>query len=243
AGFASWDLTELARRLKGELAPLQPSEETLGAPSIPSVELTSLLIELYGPVPIGIEALDPTQLQSDALVTVQAVDPAAVAAVEKGTFPAVQNASLIDWDLSPASFSYLPVALIGQDGCESLLPSNVATQRFQINQVIRTREQAAINARAFDGSINRVAAELAVLADYEATWQPLGHGLGQILYSLPLAPCEAVNIAVIDWVRKDEAQRTDDTQLKDQLIHETSRDRTVGEVVNATLNESQRGSS
>ena len=77
---------------------------------------------------------------------------------------------------------------------------------------------------------------------YSIEWLPVGHGLGQVLYSMPLAPGEQVNIAIVDWARTDSASRQEQTGLTDTLTHDTVRDRNVGEVVDASLREYQRGS-
>jgi hypothetical protein len=71
----------------------------------------------------------------------------------------------------------------------------------------------------------------------------VGHSLGRLVYSLPLAPCESVNLAVIDWSRTDEAQRGEDLTVREQLIHNQRRDRIIEETVTAGLAEWQRGGS
>jgi hypothetical protein len=50
---------------------------------------------------------------------------------------ALQNPSLTDWWLSPASFAANPNALVGSDGCEELVPANLALQEFGLRQVVR----------------------------------------------------------------------------------------------------------
>ncbi|HEX9917693.1 MAG TPA: hypothetical protein VGA87_00930, partial [Pyrinomonadaceae bacterium] len=72
---------------------------------------------------------------------------------------------------------------------------------------------------------------------------PIGHSLGQILYSCPLAPGESVNLAVIDWTHRDSALRNENTKLDESLVHELRRDRTITETVRASIDEWQRGGS
>jgi hypothetical protein len=69
----------------------------------------------------------------------------------------------------------------------------------------------------------------------------MGHGLGEILYSLPLAPCESVKLAIIDWERQDEASRTEDLTVAEQLLHNQRRERAIEEVVRGVVDEWQRG--
>ena len=85
--------------------------------------------------------------------------------------------------------------------------------------------------------------ELGQVLRFRQTWLPLGHSLGKIAYSLPLAPCESVNIAVIDWSRSDLAVRNDAAKSTENLVHSQRRDRTIEEIIDTALSESQGGSS
>ncbi len=79
--------------------------------------------------------------------------------------------------------------------------------------------------------------------EYRLSFIPIGHSLGQILYSFPLAPGESVNFAVIDWTRRDSALRNETTKLNESLVHELRRDRIITETVQASIDEWQRGGS
>ena len=59
----------------------------------------------------------------------------------------------------------------------------------------------------------------------------------EVVYSLPLAPYESIDLAVIDWSRTDEAQRGEDLTVSEQLIHNQRRDMTIEETVIAGLDE------
>ena len=82
-----------------------------------------------------------------------------------------------------------------------------------------------------------------LIQEYKISWIPFGHSLGRVVYSLPLAPYESIDLAVIDWSRTDEAQRGEDLTVSEQLIHNQRRDRTIEETVIAGLDEWQRGGS
>ncbi|MEP7298392.1 MAG: hypothetical protein ABI702_19585 [Burkholderiales bacterium] len=229
-GYASWDLAPLITRFKLLI------DEIGGQAERPLIELDELKIRLAGPLSQEVDALDDAQLGSNAFSRSYSTDLNNVYQLAAGTYPAVQNPSLIDWVLSPASFAYLPTGLIGQDGCEALLPSNVATQRFKAYQVVNP----TIPSESPEPGV--IAASIADLLTYSVAWLPIGHGLGQVLYSMPLAPGEQVNIAIVDWARTDKATRQEQTGLTDTLTHDTIRDRTVAEVVDSSLREYQRGS-
>jgi hypothetical protein len=152
------------------------------------------------------------------------------------SLPSMQSPSLVDWYMSPGSFASQPEFLVGKDGCESLYPSQLALQQFQFRQVIRFRtppEGVSIPEECRYGCVD----------DYRVSWYSLGHSLGEIQYSLPLAPGESVKLAVVDWSWASTTQRAEDTKVTEALLHETHRDRSITETVKAALNEWQRGGS
>lgn len=146
--------------------------------------------------------------------------------------PAIQNPGLIDWRLSPGSFAAVPQTLIGTDGCETLTPANFATSQFHMRQVVRLNQKV-------DGT----QLPECYVNEYVVSMIPIGHSLGQVLYSLPLAPGETVRLAVIDWRRQDTGKRDEKTVVTESLVHEQTRDRTITETVTAALAEWQRGGS
>lgn len=186
-----------------------------------------------------IDALAQNRFAPDAILARLDLDPHDIPALfqDMGLL-AMQCPSLTDWQLSPASFAANPRALLGEDGCETLLPANLALQEFFFSQVVQlTNVQAAVPESL------RETVKLGVVHEYRLAWYALGHSLGQILYSLPLAPGESVNLAVIDWTRRDDAQRKEQTHVDEQLIHNEHRDRTITETVDAAVKEYQHGSS
>ena len=78
---------------------------------------------------------------------------------------------------------------------------------------------------------------------FKQEWVADGYSMGSLLYSLPLAPGQKKQIAVLDWERRETAARTEALEEREQLEAEISRDRDINEIVNATLSESSRGGS
>lgn len=78
---------------------------------------------------------------------------------------------------------------------------------------------------------------------YTQRWRRVGHGLGSLLYSLALAPCEATKIAILDWQRDEQARRDESLDVEEQLSHTLRRDRSINEAVDSVLEEVQSGSS
>ena len=85
--------------------------------------------------------------------------------------------------------------------------------------------------------------QFAHVLEYQQRWYSLGHALGEIKYSLPLAPGESTQLAVIEWSREDSASRYDSVRGTEFLDHDLRRDRNIADAIDAGLTESQGGSS
>ncbi len=193
-----------------------------------------------------IDALPALQAPGEApLVTIEADPPPLERDEMVSELPSIQDPTADDWLLSPGSFATNPTGRLGEAGCEVLLPSNAAAHEYRFKQIIRDpgrRQQPAVPSVK-----SGLAAPLPIatgrVLTYRISWCPLGHGLGQLVYSLPLAPCESVNIAVVDWSRRETAARAEAQQVTEQLTSDLRRDRTIDETVHASLTEWQRGGS
>ena len=163
--------------------------------------------------------------------------------------PAVQRPDATDWGASPNSFGTTTVELLGQDGCEELLISTAPVQTYRFTQI----RQGPVEIETLDrapqgpcddqdaGDVTPLCIRRGALVQYETSFIPAGHGLGEVLYSLPLAPCELVKIAMIEWQRSDTTSRTEATGVTETVAHEQRRDRSIDEIVEGTLSEWQRG--
>jgi outer membrane protein OmpA-like peptidoglycan-associated protein len=81
------------------------------------------------------------------------------------------------------------------------------------------------------------------LLHFKQRWYADGYSLGDLLYSLPLAPGQKKLISVVDWERREQTQRLETTTARDSLDALVTRDRDLGEVVNGAMTESMRGGS
>jgi hypothetical protein len=81
------------------------------------------------------------------------------------------------------------------------------------------------------------------LLHYKQVWHADGYSLGDLLYSLPLAPGQKKVIAVVDWERREQASRREDTFFNEALYASLNRDRDLSEVISGTLSESMNGGS
>ncbi|MFB3788901.1 MAG: hypothetical protein ACE15F_21280 [bacterium] len=78
---------------------------------------------------------------------------------------------------------------------------------------------------------------------FKQQWCADGYSFGDLLYSLPLAPCQKKQIAVIDWDRRESAARLESLEEQEQLSAFLSRDRDISEIANASVRESLSGGS
>jgi hypothetical protein len=81
------------------------------------------------------------------------------------------------------------------------------------------------------------------LLHFKQVWYADGYSLGDLLYSLPLAPGQKKLISVVDWERRERTERTEFTRAREGVEGSLTRDRDLGEVVTGTLTESVRGGS
>lgn len=116
-------------------------------------------------------------------------------------------------------------------------------QRFQaesdpIAKAEILREAWTVLQTFFRGSKNKA---LMILKEYRQSWIPEGMSLGDIAYSLALAPGESVDLAVIDWARSDRDSRGENISYSENLSHSQMHNRDIEETVRATLSEFQSG--
>ena len=177
--------------------------------------------------------------------------------VAVGTY--IEDPDAKDAEIDPDAFSF-ETGL--QDGNCCIKPRpELAARQYHFRQVVRIDSppvsvgDRAIKRREVRGPVPYGQSERdahALLSSaivrgrvnlYRQAWYPNGQGLGRILYSLTLAPCEQVNLAMIDWQRSERASRQEASSEREALSAELSRDRTVDELVETVLDEEQSGSS
>ncbi len=248
-GYLSFDLTRLpqevrqavSKRIQAELAAPDLDAPEAAAGAAAALREAALWVYPLGLNFLKLDGFAQRRFTADAVV--MRIDfelpPLPPEVLNLGLL-ALQNPGLTDWRLSPGSFATNPGSLIGADGCESILPANFALHEYNFYQVIGLSADeidlgldAAAKGKIRPGFVN----------EYRLSLAPIGHSLGQILYSFPLAPGESVNFAVIDWTRRDSALRNETTKLDESLVHELRRDRVISETVNASIRELQSGSS
>ena len=139
-GYGSFDLWPL-RHVQVVAALRQALDEVqlIGPGKRVTVELSQLLLLPFKDPTIPFDALAEGDLGPNFLCLRMDLD--ATMLEDRGEWPpmpAMQTPGILDWRLSPGSFSTLGALLIGEDGCETLLPSNLATRLIRFTQIIRS---------------------------------------------------------------------------------------------------------
>lgn len=81
------------------------------------------------------------------------------------------------------------------------------------------------------------------LLQFKQVWKAAGFSLGDLLYSLPLAPGQKRQVAILDWDRTETASRAESLTANDSIKADLTRDRDILEIVSATLTENTIGGS
>ncbi len=81
------------------------------------------------------------------------------------------------------------------------------------------------------------------LLHFKQEWVADGYSMGNLLYSLPLAPGQKKQVAILDWERRETAARTEAVVESEELQAAISRDRDINEVVRGTVSEHVSGGS
>ena len=81
------------------------------------------------------------------------------------------------------------------------------------------------------------------LLHFKQEWVADGYSMGNLLYSLPLAPGQKKQVAILDWERRETSSRTEAVVESEELQAAISRDRDINEVVRGTVSEHVSGGS
>jgi hypothetical protein len=267
AGYVSFDLRALLDR--GVTA---ANRLFLTGPRLPQGEIDLLDILLKDRGAAGIETGMSASVSAIDMVGAAAADLCLVFPVQipleqgkeaaKGagcasvTLPSVQSPDACDYRASPFSFVAPVAAKLGDGCCETLVPASLPIQEHRFFKVVVRRESgkddlAVIGKSAKVKEVSVTDAlgtqpsrlKFAEVLEFKQAWYSLGHSLGEIKYSLALAPGEATQVAVIDWSRQDSVSRSDSVLAGEFMDHSLRRDRSIEETIDSALRESQGGSS
>lgn len=81
------------------------------------------------------------------------------------------------------------------------------------------------------------------LLEFRQVWKADGYSLGDLAYSLPLAPGQKRRMVIADFDRQEFGRRDETRTFREDFRADLSRSRDVSEIVNSTITESIRGGS
>lgn len=203
---------------------------------------------------LGLNPADrPLVNHFDSAFVVKASRSAALADCECHTrvkgLRSVEEADDIDRLVSPGSFFAQDPVLVGEGGCQVATAAATPPRDVRLFQVVvdapANPDLAGANRplSMTDKGAAPQGPRWATAQRFLQRWTPLGYSLGDIRYSLPLAPGESVNLAVIEWSREDRITRRDAAFSQEGLQHRQKRNRDIEEAVTAMLSEDQGGGS
>jgi hypothetical protein len=175
---------------------------------------------------------------------------------------------LIDiWKADSSLFSR-PVPARTYDPCSPYAPNDAPSQVFQFSQLVplrsttmsddqdggrdvadlhqaRPRFGASGSLTAVDfvnGGTDVTHPRWAFVLELTQEWFRLGQSLGDLLYSLPLAPCEQVKLAAVDWRRRETARQQNGVDEKHDQDTTVERNQSVAETVRMLSDKQTTGS-
>ncbi len=78
---------------------------------------------------------------------------------------------------------------------------------------------------------------------FKQIWKAAGYSLGDLLYSVPLAPGQKKNIVIFDWGREQTGMRDDKSDFSAHIDSFLSHQRDINDIVQSSLGENSRGGS
>lgn len=178
--------------------------------------------------------------------------PAAFTAAEKRDFDAICQKVLVKPSSVDRLEDFFPAALLKDSGLENghemWQMVNERRREFELsmNRVNTRREISAAHSVDWDDTpTTYMASSIAHghILEFRQVWRADGYSMGDLLYSLPLAPGQKKQIVIYDWSRKEAAARSENLSMNEALESELGRDRDVNEIVDSVMNESMSGSS
>lgn len=160
----------------------------------------------------------------------------------------------------PGVFPDLGPLQFGDDRCGRLIPNDQTVRTSNHHQVVRTRKNVVTCLRApvvagegkgaTHASIDvapsgprgrEVRLSEGELISYEIKSTRLGYTFGDLLYSLPLAPCESVTLAISHWEQRQAARAEQDSVAAETRDATYYRQNALSEAMSAVSASSHHG--
>lgn len=154
----------------------------------------------------------------------------------------------------PQTFPDLGPLEFGDDRCGRLIPNDQTVRVSLHNHVVRTRKDAmtclkvtgegdghdGVGVASTGQGSREVRLHEGELISYEFKSTRLGYTYGDLLYSLPLAPCESVTLAVSQWEQRQVARAEQQSTSQESSNSSYQRQNTLSEALNAVSSSSNK---
>lgn len=156
----------------------------------------------------------------------------------------------------PGTFPDLGDLEFGDDRCGRLVPSDRTVRIVKQQQLVRTSKDAitclslgedscggcgGLVEQGEHGSDRAIRLQAGEVIDYEIRCTRLGYTFGDLLYSLPLAPCESVTLAVSHWEQRQRARAEQQGESSEKRTAGYERENALAEAMNGASENSHRG--
>lgn len=156
----------------------------------------------------------------------------------------------------PGVFPDLGDLVFGDDYCGRLIPNDLTVRIANHFQVVRTAKNVITcltggeeGCRGCDGLVRQgegdgdrtIRLHEGELIKYEIKCTRLGYTFGDLLYSLPLAPCESVTLAISHWEQRQKARAEQETESAEKRNATYFRENALAEVMSAASEKDHRG--
>ena len=145
--------------------------------------------------------------------------------------PAIVSPDIKDLSVSPGSIGYIPHLSLGSGLCGQLTPTTMGVRRFEAFHILPGDicQPTLLNCPGVTKFVG------GTMLEYEIAWHPVGTALGDLLNTLTLAPCEQINVAILDWMRREIASQTEAVDIQQQSFQEMNHDRLIVETMQSAI--------
>ncbi|HZG54360.1 MAG TPA: hypothetical protein VEZ40_19825 [Pyrinomonadaceae bacterium] len=150
--------------------------------------------------------------------------------------PSVIDPDAGDVNISPGSIGQIPQLGQGRGLCGQLMPTVMGVRRFPAFQI---GANICRHRKLLCGNEPVVIVEGEML-EYEIAWHPAGTALGDLLNTITLAPCEQVNIAIVDWMRRETTTLDETSDVRQQSYQQIDHDRLIVETMQSSTQKMSR---
>jgi len=144
--------------------------------------------------------------------------------------PAVTSPDIVDLTLSPNSIGLIPHLNHRWGLCHQLMPTTLSVRRFNAIQIVA--DICKLDTISCNELVQFTSGKM---LEYEIAWHSAGTSLGDLLNTITLAPCEQVNVAVIDWMRREATTLDQTSSVQQQATQRMDHDRLVAETMQSAI--------